>query len=291
MNENNKYQPNLTNGATMYNDIDSVGGRNIDFSKPIINIYSWQEFTDLVAFERQAGIYPKYSAMLAICLMKKTLLGYKFHNEGSFESFQDAYITFLNSNYIKVLEVLPKWDYNSGVYFNTYYNNWIHDALRETLQLTAVKQDISINNNPTEDDFLNANDNLEYQMMNTPYAIQRLELTEFSSAEDIYISKEKQKINNILFEELENKNNFIIDKKLAQVTAFLKKFCDGVLLENPKYTSSISNILKPIIEKSQSKKRKRYKTNESYQEEFYKENEYFENYEDLDFSKDDNELY
>ena len=41
-------------------------------------------------------------------------------------------------------------------------------------------------------------------MMNTPYAIQRLELTEFSSAEDIYISKEKQKINNILFEELEN---------------------------------------------------------------------------------------
>lgn len=173
MNENNKYQPNLTNGATMYNDIDSVGGRNIDFSKPIINIYSWQEFTDLVAFERQAGIYPKYSAMLAICLMKKTLLGYKFHNEGSFESFQDAYITFLNSNYIKVLEVLPKWDYNSGVYFNTYYNNWIHDALRETLQLTAVKQDISINNNPTEDDFLNANDNLEYQMMNTPYAIQR----------------------------------------------------------------------------------------------------------------------
>ena len=86
-----------------------------------------------------------------------------------------------------------------------------------------------------------------------------------------------QKINNILFEELENKNNFIIDKKLAQVTAFLKKFCDGVLLENPKYTSSISNILKPIIEKSQSKKRKRYKTNEIYQEEFYKENEDFEN--------------
>lgn len=256
MNEN-IYKPDIQNGAKMYQEIDKVGGRNLDYTKPIINSYSWQNFTDLVAYERIKGYKPKYSAMLAVCLMKDNLFHTNFfHDSKTYETKEDAFIIFLNENYMKIASQIPKWNYETGVYFDTFYKNWVHDTLRSTLKETNIAKDsISIDLSENEnDESATIKDNIENKMINSSYAHRHLNIKDYDSPEDIFINKEKEYISHLLFKELEEKNNFYIDKKFAQVFAFISKFANGAILSNPEFAEEISGVMSKVITKANSKK-------------------------------------
>lgn len=252
----NIYKPDIQNGAKMYQEIDKVGGRNLDYTKSIINKYSWQNFTDLVAYERVKGYQPKYSAMLAVCLMKDNLFHTNFyHDAKTYETKEDAFIIFLNENYMKIASLIPKWNYETGVFFDTFYKSWIHDTLRNTLKETNITKDSTpIDLSKNENDEVVSHDNIENKMINSSYAHQRLNIKDYSSPEDIIINKEKEHVNYLLFKELEGKNNFYIDKKFAQVFAFISKFSNGIILSNPDFAKGISEIMNNIIIKANSKK-------------------------------------
>mgnify|MGYP000973416560 CR=1 FL=1 len=60
------YIPDVEHGEQIYNEIDRVNGRNVDYNNiGLIIPYTWNDFTDLVQYEREQKISPYYSAMIA----------------------------------------------------------------------------------------------------------------------------------------------------------------------------------------------------------------------------------
>lgn len=253
------YKPDVVNGYKIYNEIDRTNGANIDYTKPIIIPYSWNDFTDLVQYERDNNISPQYSSMIAINLMKRRLSKFTYYFESqSCESQEEAFLIFLDENYIQVMSLLPKWDIESGVFFDKYYDSFIHDAKRASIKdtNTATNGGLSIDyymdvNDITESQ--NTTSMLEYNMLKSCHINNTRSIDEFKDNESIFLKKEKNYINNILFKSIDENKTTSISKKMATTTAFIYKFLNNIITEDRKTAFLVSDIITPIYEQSEDK--------------------------------------
>ena len=255
------YKPDVVNGYKIYNEIDKTNGANIDYTKPIIIPYSWNDFTDLVQYERDNNILPQYSSMIDINLMKKRLSKFTYYFESqSCESQEEAFLIFLDENYIQVMSLLPKWNIESGVFFDKYYDSFIHDAKRASIKdtNTATNGGLSIDyymdkSIDTTSDSPNNLSSLEYNMLKSFHINNTRSMDDFKDNESIFLKKEKKDIGNILFKSIDENKTTSISKKMATTTAFIYKFLNNIITEDRKTAFLVSDIITPIYEQSEDK--------------------------------------
>lgn len=246
------YKPNVKNGENLYNKFSSTNGTDLDYSVSVSIPYTWNDFTDLVQYERNNDLSPLYSAMMAINLMKGKLLKKNFYFESNtYDTWETAWLTFLTDNFMVLMKTIPNWNIESGVYFDKYYELWIHDAERATSQqISKIKDSVPFNMSENIENENNPRtDTIENKALNSAHSLQFKNTEDYESAEKRYLESEKRKIADLLFADLNDTENFSISKEQACLTAFLNKFLGGIALSSVEVARQVSDIVIPIYSK------------------------------------------
>lgn len=285
------YIPNLANGEKLYNEI-SNNESLVNYYSPIKITYDYHDFTDLVAYERQLGVANKLSAMMVVNLMKGKLLkkdlsqvNLKDVSHHSSYSRTDNIYIYLNCVFLTCCyKVIPKWDYTKGVYFDTFYKNYDNDALRlfvRETNLTEFSTTIDIDNDEENENKPNR-DSIDNKILNSQHVHERTSIGRYENPENIYYTKEKKEINNTLFANLEDKQNYAISKEMKVTIAFLSKFLNGLILENRELAELISPKVEYIFNAEEIIKEK--SKNDEYEDELKENDDYEDDYDEENYN-------
>lgn len=115
-------------GRRIYNEIDAVGGRNVNYHEREIIPYTWDDFTNLVMYEKANELSHNYSAMIAINLMKgqiknkslKFLDGSEDYKQQCVGETAERIHEFYDELYLDFVKKIETWDVSCGVYFDQY---------------------------------------------------------------------------------------------------------------------------------------------------------------------------
>lgn len=113
-------------GEKIYHEIDKTNGSAIDYHSRKIIKYTWDDFTNLVCYEKENGLKHHYSAMIAINLMKKQIYvsNFKFLNGTekniSIGDTMERIDEYMDELYLSYLNKIELWDVSLGVYFDQY---------------------------------------------------------------------------------------------------------------------------------------------------------------------------
>lgn len=276
------YIPDVEHGEQIYNEIDRVNGRNVDYNNiGLIIPYTWNDFTDLVQYEREQKIAPYYSAMIATNLMKNKFRQKFIHfKDITCVSEPEALSIFWTNNYIMILNKIPTWDIETGNYFDKYYELFINDAARATAEeinctiniptITTVEVNnqkkqvvsrsaaISLSNGDIKsDEEYSLQDKLVFSALTAACAEESINIDSYNSPELIYEKKEEIELSNNdgfynslekIDRQLEDKNNkLIINKQLASTFVFMEKFMGGDIKEDILLNERIAPILNKVF--------------------------------------------
>lgn len=276
------YIPDVEHGEQIYNEIDRVNGRNVDYNNiGLIIPYTWNDFTDLVQYEREQKISPYYSAMIATNLMKNKFRQKFIHfKDITCVSEPEALSIFWTNNYIMILNKIPTWDIETGNYFDKYYELFINDAARTTAEeinctiniptITTVEVNnqkkqvvsrsaaISLSNGDIKsDEEYSLQDKLVFSALTAACAEESINIDSYNSPELIYEKREEIELSNNdgfynslekIDRQLEDKNNkLVINKQLASTFVFMEKFMDGDIKEDILLNERIAPILNRVF--------------------------------------------
>lgn len=276
------YIPDVEHGEQIYNEIDRVNGRNVDYNNiGLIIPYTWNDFTDLVQYEREQKISPYYSAMIATNLMKNKFRQKFIHfKDITCVSEPEALSIFWTNNYIMILNKIPTWDIETGNYFDKYYELFINDAARTTAeeinctiniptistvevnnqkkQVVSRSAAISLSNGDIKsDEEYSLQDKLVFSALTAACAEESINIDSYNSPELIYEKREEIELSNNdgfynslekIDRQLEDKNNkLVINKQLASTFVFMEKFMDGDIKEDILLNERIAPILNRVF--------------------------------------------
>lgn len=276
------YIPDVEHGEQIYNEIDRVNGRNVDYNNiGLIIPYTWNDFTDLVQYEREQEIAPYYSAMIATNLMKNKFRQKFIHfKDITCVSEPEALSIFWTNNYIMILNKIPTWDIETGNYFDKYYELFINDAARTTAEeinctiniptITTVEVNnqkkqvvsrsaaISLSNGDIKsDEEYSLQDKLVFSALTAACAEESINIDSYNSPELIYEKREEIELSNNdgfynslekIDRQLEDKNNkLVINKQMASTFVFMEKFMDGDIKEDILLNERIAPILNRVF--------------------------------------------
>ena len=276
------YIPDVEHGEQIYNEIDRVNGRNVDYNNiGLIIPYTWNDFTDLVQYEREQKISPYYSAMIATNLMKNKFRQKFIHfKDITCVSEPEALSIFWTNNYIMILNKIPTWDIETGNYFDKYYELFINDAVRTTAeeinctiniptistvevnnqkkQVVSRTAAISLSNGDIKsDEEYSLQDKLVFSALTAACAEESINIDSYNSPELIYEKREEIELSNNdgfynslekIDRQLEDKNNkLVINKQLASTFVFMEKFMDGDIKEDILLNEKIAPILNRVF--------------------------------------------
>ena len=276
------YIPDVEHGEQIYNEIDRVNGRNVDYNNiGLIIPYTWNDFTDLVQYEREQKISPYYSAMIATNLMKNKFRQKFIHfKDITCVSEPEALSIFWTNNYIMILNKIPTWDIETGNYFDKYYELFINDAARTTAeeinctiniptistvevnnqkkQVVSRSAAISLSNGDIKsDEEYSLQDKLVFSALTAACAEESINIDSYNSPELIYEKREEIELSNNdgfynslekIDRQLEDKNNkLVINKQLASTFVFMEKFMDGDIKEDILLNERIAPILNKVF--------------------------------------------
>ena len=276
------YIPDVEHGEQIYNEIDRVNGRNVDYNNiGLIIPYTWNDFTDLVQYEREQKISPYYSAMIATNLMKNKFRQKFIHfKDITCVSEPEALSIFWTNNYIMILNKIPTWDIETGNYFDKYYELFINDAARTTAeeinctiniptistvevnnqkkQVVSRTAAISLSNGDIKsDEEYSLQDKLVFSALTAACAEESINIDSYNSPELIYEKREEIELSNNdgfynslekIDLQLEDKNNkLVINKQLASTFVFMEKFMDGDIKEDILLNERIAPVLNKVF--------------------------------------------
>ena len=276
------YIPDVEHGEQIYNEIDRVNGRNVDYNNiGLIIPYTWNDFTDLVQYEREQKISPYYSAMIATNLMKNKFRQKFIHfKDITCVSEPEALSIFWTNNYIMILNKIPTWDIETGNYFDKYYELFINDAARTTAeeinctiniptistvevnnqkkQVVSRTAAISLSNGDIKnDEEYSLQDKLVFSALTAACAEESINIDSYNSPELIYEKREEIELSNNdgfynslekIDRQLEDKNNkLVINKQLASTFVFMEKFMDGDIKEDILLNEKIAPVLNRVF--------------------------------------------
>lgn len=276
------YIPDVEHGEQIYNEIDRVNGRNVDYNNiGLIIPYTWNDFTDLVQYEREQKISPYYSAMIATNLMKNKFRQKFIHfKDITCVSEPEALSIFWTNNYIMILNKIPTWDIETGNYFDKYYELFINDAARTTAeeinctiniptistvevnnqkkQVVSRTAAISLSNGDIKsDEEYSLQDKLVFSALTAACAEESINIDSYNSPELIYEKRKEIELSNNdgfynslekIDRQLEDKNNkLVINKQLASTFVFMEKFMDGDIKEDILLNERIAPVLNKVF--------------------------------------------
>ena len=276
------YIPDVEHGEQIYNEIDRVNGRNVDYNNiGLIIPYTWNDFTDLVQYEREQKISPYYSAMIATNLMKNKFRQKFIHfKDITCVSEPEALSIFWTNNYIMILNKIPTWDIETGNYFDKYYELFINDAARTTAeeinctiniptistvevnnqkkQVVSRTAAISLSNGDIKnDEEYSLQDKLVFSALTAACAEESINIDSYNSPELIYEKREEIELSNNdgfynslekIDRQLEDKNNkLVINKQLASTFVFMENFMDGDIKEDILLNEKIAPVLNRVF--------------------------------------------
>lgn len=276
------YIPDVEHGEQIYNEIDRVNGRNVDYNNiGLIIPYTWNDFTDLVQYEREQKIAPYYSAMIATNLMKNKFRQKFIHfKDITCVSEPEALSIFWTNNYIMILNKIPTWDIGTGNYFDKYYELFINDAARTTAeeinctiniptistvevnnqkkQVVSRSAAISLSNGDIKnDEEYSLQDKLVFSALTAACAEESINIDSYNSPELIYEKREEIELSNNdgfynslenIDRQLEDKNNkLVINKQLASTFVFMEKFMGGDIKEDILLNERIAPVLNKVF--------------------------------------------
>ena len=276
------YIPDVEHGEQIYNEIDRVNGRNVDYNNiGLIIPYTWNDFTDLVQYEREQKISPYYSAMIATNLMKNKFRQKFIHfKDITCVSEPEALSIFWTNNYIMILNKIPTWDIETGNYFDKYYELFINDAARTTAeeinctiniptistvevnnqkkQVVSRTAAISLSNGDIKnDEEYSLQDKLVFSALTAACAEESINIDSYNSPELIYEKRAEIELSNNdgfynslekIDRQLEDKNNkLVINKQLASTFVFMEKFMDGDIKEDILLNEKIAPVLNRVF--------------------------------------------
>lgn len=276
------YIPDVEHGEQIYNEIDRVNGRNVDYNNiGLIIPYTWNDFTDLVQYEREQEIAPYYSAMIATNLMKNKFRQKFIHfKDITCVSEPEALSIFWTNNYIMILNKIPTWNIETGNYFDKYYELFINDAARTTAeeinctiniptistvevnnqkkQIVSRTAAISLSNGDIKnDEEYSLQDKLVFSALTAACAEESINIDSYNSPELIYEKREEIELSNNdgfynslekIDRQLEDKNNkLVINKQLASTFVFMEKFMDGDIKEDILLNERIAPVLNKVF--------------------------------------------
>ena len=276
------YIPDVEHGEQIYNEIDRVNGRNVDYNNiGLIIPYTWNDFTDLVQYEREQKISPYYSAMIATNLMKNKFRQKFIHfKDITCVSEPEALSIFWTNNYIMILNKIPTWDIETGNYFDKYYELFINDEARTTAeeinctiniptistvevnnqkkQVVSRTAAISLSNGDIKsDEEYSLQDKLVFSALTAACAEESINIDSYNSPELIYEKREEIELSNNdgfynslekIDLQLEDKNNkLVINKQLASTFVFMEKFMDGDIKEDILLNERIAPVLNKVF--------------------------------------------
>lgn len=276
------YIPDVEHGEQIYNEIDRVNGRNVDYNNiGLIIPYTWNDFTDLVQYEREQKITPYYSAMIATNLMKNKFRQKFIHfKDITCVSEPEALSIFWTNNYIMILNKIPTWDIDTGNYFDKYYELFINDAARTTAeeinctiniptistvevnnqkkQVVSRTAAISLSNGDIKnDEEYSLQDKLVFSALTAACAEESINIDSYNSPELIYEKRAEIELSNNdgfynslekIDRQLEDKNNkLVINKQLASTFVFMEKFMDGDIKEDILLNEKIAPVLNRVF--------------------------------------------
>lgn len=317
--------PDYLNGEKVYKEIDKCNATNIDYFKPIMIPYTWQDFADIVEYEKQNMINHDYSSQIAVNLLKGTLSKRKYYYPDIMPYTQEeAFQTFLTYNHLKIRDVIPGWDINKA-YFNKYFEKYIHDTLRQLIvdfsgvtdeikeekvegRKTPVKHiskatSFDVNSNyGSDNDSIDTKDSIEYKAMTAPEAPRMMNMNSFRSPEELIMNKLIYESNGLLglFKTLDEYDNFSISNNLSMLMTLIEKFKKKNIMNN----NVVSNELAPnvayvfkdcILTAEQLKLNKEYNQSKKEKdieekEELSKKDSILENIDDLELEDLDNDF-
>lgn len=288
------YIPDVEHGEQIYNEIDRVNGRNVDYNNiGLIIPYTWNDFTDLVQYEREQKISPYYSAMIATNLMKNKFRQKFIHfKDITCVSEPEALSIFWTNNYIMILNKIPTWDIETGNYFDKYYELFINDAARTTAeeinctiniptistvevnnqkkQVVSRSAAISLSNGDIKnDEEYSLQDKLVFSALTAACAEESINIDSYNSPELIYEKREEIELSNNdgfynslenIDRQLEDKNNkLVINKQLASTFVFMEKFMGGDIKEDILLNERIAPVLNKVFSSAVVQKEQKVK--------------------------------
>lgn len=129
-----KPEINLSDGEKIWYDVTKSMGISFFTNNEKIP-YTWQDFTNLVAYERQSNKQHINSACIAVHLMKAQINKYAFRDPRynfSSDKLKEAQEYLLGEVYMSCIEKIKNWNYESGIFFDRYWGPNVKDCIRST---------------------------------------------------------------------------------------------------------------------------------------------------------------